>query len=565
MNSQVIRKIYVVYSFLSLATTLNAQQELRHIDTKLDSIFGHYNIGEKPGVSIAIIENNKPTILKSYGHANLEYQIKNTSNTLFNATDLAKQFTVFSILMLQDQGKLSINDHIKKYVPQLNGWPFEITLKHLMEQTSGLRDVTELKKWVGYQDGDVITKRDILNIIAKQRSLNFPSGSKFEYNRTGFVLLTEVIAEVSGIQFLEFVKQHIFTPLGMNNSVFVNSHIELIQNRSYSYVATDNGFSKVANNSSFVGGTNLYTSTSDFAKWLRNMSKPKIGKPSFYEYMNTHIKLSNGERPNYTPGIYKDNREGYWTIHLEGFDYGYTAYMMHIPAHDFSLVYFSNDLDFPIGAVYQAIYDWFHRDYNISPVKALAAQPVTFVDKSLSESLKYTGNYLFEDNFSSRRIVLENDTLFYSRSETNRNPMLPIKGEHTFKMLFAGNENIRVTFKNQGEVIEFRVINLDGGNDYVTVGRKLKFRNNKQTTFSGEFRNEELSHTIYFQNKTGDILLTMGNTTTVLDQVGDNEFLSQSNSKVKYVKVQRDKQQDIMGVYVSGAQIKDLYYNRLDE
>lgn len=566
MFLQIFRKSLVCCLFLSLSTFLNAQKELRHIDAKLDSIFGHYNSGIKPGVSIAIIEKNKPIFLKSYGHANLEYQLKNTSNTLFNATDLAKQFTVFSILLLEEQGKLTINDDIKKYVPELSEWPFEITLKQLMEQTSGLRDVMELKKWIGYQNGDVVTKQDILDIASKQRHLNFPSGTKFEYNRTGFVLLTEVVAKVSGMPFSEFVDQHIFTPLGMNTSVFANTHTELIENRSYSYGTTGTKFTKIVNNSSFVGGTNLYTSAVDFAKWLRNMSKHSIGKPAFYSYMHAKIKLPNGQTSNYTPGIFKDNSNGYWRIHLEGFDHGYTSYMMHLPEHNFSMAFFINDIDFSIDDIYDAIVDWFNSDYNIPQVKASVAPNVKFIRKSATELQNYVGSYLFEDTFNFREIVLENDTLFYARDEINRTPMVPIEGNHTFKMLVPGNDNIRVSIKNQGKLIEFRAINNTMGYpDYISLGRKFKFRHEEQKAFSSEYKNEALGHTISIQNTNEAIQLTLNGSLILLDQISDDEFLAQENPKVNYVKLERDDQQNSIGVSLSNGQIKNLYYKKISK
>ncbi len=559
-------KKIVFFLFLSLSTYLSAQLGLKHIDSKLDSIFGHYNSGLKPGVSVAIIENNKQIFTKSYGYANLEHQIKNTSNTLFNAADLAKQFTVFSILMLEEQGKLTINDDIKKHVPQLSEWPFKITLKHLMEQTSGLRDVMELKKWIGYQNGDVVTKQDILDIAANQKHLNFPSGSKFEYNRTGFVLLTEVIAKVPGMSFSEFVYLNIFKPLKMTNSVFVNTYTELIPNRSYSYETTDTIFTKIVNNSSFVGGTNLYTSAADFAKWLQNMSKYSIGKPAFYRYMHTKITLPNGQTSNYTPGIFKDNSNGYWRIHLEGFDHGYTSYMMHLPEHDFSMVFFINDIDFSIDDIYGSIFDWFNADYNIPSVKNSVVTNVKFINKSATELQNYTGNYLFDDNFNFREIIFENDTLFYARDKANRTPMAPIEGNDIFKMIIPGNDNIRVTFKNQGRFLEFRGINPTiGYNDYVSLGRKFKFRKEKQKDFSSAFMNEALGHTIKIQNKNEAVQLTLDGISIPLNHIGGNEFLTQTSSKVKYVKLKRDEWQNIIGVYLSNESIKNLYYRVLSK
>ena len=563
MPFQVLRRASILLLLSSFSTFIIAQKQLSQVDLTLDSIFGHYNIGEKPGVSIAILEKGKPPFLKSYGHANLEYQIKNTPKTLFNATDLAKQFTVFSILLLQNQGKLSTYDNINKYLPQLKYFPLDITLKHLMEQTSGLRDVVELKKWRGYQNGDVVTKQDILDLIKNQRNLNFPPGSKFEYNRTGFVLLTEVIAKVSGMPFSTFVEKHIFSPLGMTNSLFVNDHTDLIKNRSYSYAMKDNNYTKIINNSSFVGGTNLYTSATDYSKWLINMSNQKIGKPSFYTYLQTKITLSNGEQSNYTPGIFKDHSEGYWTIHLEGFDHGYTSYMMYVPEYDFSLAFFSNDDDFDISEAYKAIYGWFNRDYKVPSAKNKLLQKVEFDTISTATLQNYTGTYLFEDNFSLREIVLTKDTLFYVRGKNNRTAMVPISGNHHFKMLVPHNDRVRVTFKNQGDFLEFRSLSTGKDKDYVTHGRKIKFYKEKTTDLSGNFKNEALNHTVKIQTIKKEIQLSMDDTSTVLDQIGDIEFFPRSNARVKHIKLNKDKQGDIIGIYLSGFQLKDLYYQKV--
>ncbi len=549
-------------ALLTNCVLIQAQKQLKDHDTKLKALFAHYDIGKKPGVSIAIIERDRPIFLRSYGYANLEYQIKNSSNTRFNAADLAKQFTVFAMLLLQDEGKLSIHDPVNNYLPLTREWPFEITLKQLMEQTSGLRDVMGLLEWGGYRNGDVVTKEDILNIVSKQKKLNFISGSKFEYNRTGFVLLNEVIAKVSGIPFSQYVHERIFAPLQMTESTFVNTHTEIVENRAYSYHLLDDRYVKIPNNSSFVGGTNLYVTIADFAKWLRNMANPVIGKPIFYDYLHTKITLSNGQGSNYTPGIYKDSTQGYSRIHLEGFDHGYTAYMMYLPEHEVSLVCFSNDVDFPINDVYGPIFDWINFDYGLLPVPtgSKKIEDVKLVSKSTAELRRYTGNFLFKDNFSTRKIELENDTLFYSRNETDRTPLVPIEGDHTFKMLFPDNDNIRVTFKQQGDVLEFRELSTTENGDFVALGERFAFQTTTTIDLSGLYRSEEIDHIIGVEHKNGEWQLNIDGIPIILDQIGALVFLPRSNPKLSYVVFQTDEKGRIGGLSLYGGQIKNLYY-----
>ncbi len=563
MLTQVI-KCCCVYFLLS-ASLLDAQHELTSINQKLDSIFGHYDDGIQPGVSIAIIEKEKPVFFKSYGHANLEYQIKNTPHTLFNATDLAKQITIFSILLLQEEGKLSITDPVNNYIPELNEWPHEITLRHLMDQTSGLRDVMSLKEWSGYENGETINKQDILEVVANQQHLNFPSGTEFDYNRTGFVLLTEVVSKVSGISFSEYVQKHIFVPLGMDNSVFIDSHTALVPGRSYSYEATDNTYSKIVNNTSFIGGTNLYTSTVDFSKWLQNMAHPKIGQPSFYSYLHTKIELPEGRRSNYTAGIFKEDSEGYWRIHLEGFDHGFTGYMMYLPEYDFSLVYFSNDLGFPIDDINPKLWEWFNRDYATPQVKHVSLSDVTYTDKSRDELQSYTATYLFEDYYNVRNIEVDNDTLYYVRSKSSRHPIVPISGEHRFKMLMPEYDNIRVSFLDNRNIIEYRAVVAGETEDYVSHGRKINYGCCQVMAISDNFICDEINQSIRLENVGEELHLTLEDTIIPLDQINENEFLPKSSEKVRHVRLEKDGQQNVIGVYLTGAQVRNLYYRLISK
>ncbi|MEL7160701.1 MAG: serine hydrolase, partial [Bacteroidota bacterium] len=520
---------------------------------------------KKPGISLAILEKGLPVSYKSYGYANLEYGIQNSRNTLFNATDLAKQITIFSILLLRDQGKLSVYDPVQKYLPVLAGLPHAISLKQLMEQTSGLRDAMELAEWTGHRSGDVITREDVLDLMTQQRDLNAPPGHQFAYNRTGFVLLTEVVAKVSGMPFSTFVQKYVFTPLGMHNSVFVNTHTQLVRNKAQAYVMLNDGVQKVVNHTTFVGGTNLYTSVSDFAKWLRNMSEHRIGKPGFYAYLHEKITPTNGQPSNYTAGIFKEDSEGYWRIHLEGFDHGYTGYMMYLPEYDFSLVYFSNDLDFPINDINPVLWDWFNTDYAIQPPTPFIAPVVKYVSRSARDLHRYTGNYLVGDNFDLRKVTLENDTLFYVRNATNRSPLLPTSEKETFKMAFPGNDNIRVTFKDRGERLEFRVLTAGTGNDYLIRGKKFSFYKGKNTVLTGTYRSPELAHTVSLRTVNDTTQLRLNDQTILLHQIGENAFLPAANAQVRYVKLQRDREQNITGVYLSGGQIKNLFYRLVSQ
>jgi len=564
MKVQFSKICLILISLFAITSPSFSQGSLNDIDTTLDSIFGHYNLGQKPGLSIAILEQEKPVFLKSYGHANLEYAIRNKSNTLFNATDLAKKVTIFSILLLEDRGLLQVEDEVGKHLPNFPNFSESITLKHLMDQTSGLRDVMDLMTWKGYTNGDVITKQDILEVVSREKDLNFAPGSQFDYNRTGFVLLTEVVAKLSGKTFAQFVDENIFTPLAMDNSVFVSSHTELLENRSYSYRASGDEYLKVPNNSTFLGGSNLFTSAEDYARWLGNMSEPIIGKPAFYDYLHTHLLFTDGSRSKYTAGIFKESSEGYERIHLEGFDHGYTGYRMHIPKYDFSLVYFSNDIDFPIDEINPMLWGWFNKDYQVAPLEASPIEEVKSIPKRREDLKKYTGLYLLKDYYDVREIVLDRDSLYYDRGGNNRNSLIPIAGQDLFKMQYSGNENMRVSFGKNGVDMEFREKSTSGEPDYVVEARRITYDVTMDQGIGGEFTDTTLDHTISIE-VTSDIQLHINNIAVQLLGIGNDEYLCPGNSKYQLLKVQRDTDANVLGIYLSGGSIKNLFYQRVDK
>ena len=236
---------------------------------QVDEVFAPWDNKDSPGAAVAVVQNGTIVYKKGYGMANLEYDIPNSPSTVFHIASVSKQFTAFSILLLEKAGKLSLDDDIRKYIPEVPDFGKTITLRHLATHTSGMRDQWNLLAMAGWRLDDVITKEQVLKLVSKQKALNFNPGEEFVYCNTGFTLLAEVVARVSGQSFAEFTQANIFSPLKMKSTLFYDDHEKIVKNRAYSYHEA-NGYKKSVLSYANVGATSLFTTAEDLSLWALN-------------------------------------------------------------------------------------------------------------------------------------------------------------------------------------------------------------------------------------------------------------------------------------------------------
>ncbi len=204
------------------------------LTAKVDELFANWDKPDSPGASLAVIKKGEVIYRKGYGSAHLEYDIPITPSTVFHVASVSKQFTAFAIAMIADQGRLSLDDDIRKHVPELHDFGRTITIRHLVHHISGIRDQWELLAVAGWRLDDVITTEHILKMARNQRELNFEPGYQYLYCNMGFTLLAEIVARITGKSFREWTEENIFKPLGMSDTQFYDDHERIVKNRAYS-------------------------------------------------------------------------------------------------------------------------------------------------------------------------------------------------------------------------------------------------------------------------------------------------------------------------------------------
>ncbi len=250
---------------------------------RVDKLFAQWDKPGSPGCALAVIENGKTIYERGYGSANLECNIPITPESVFYVGSCSKQFTAMSIALLAHQGKLSLDDDIRKYVPEMPDYGSPITVRQLIHHTSGLRDYLSLLGIAGLDFGSY-HKPDVLELIARQKELNFKPGDQYLYSNSGYFLLAVIVERVSGKSFREFTQENIFKPLGMTHTHFHDDYTMLIKNRASGYFPADQGaFRNFISTFDCVGSGGLFTSVEDLYFWDQNfyaMARRRPGCPS---------------------------------------------------------------------------------------------------------------------------------------------------------------------------------------------------------------------------------------------------------------------------------------------
>ena len=308
---------------------------------RVDKLFGERYRGASPGIAIVVVRDGKVVLRRGYGLANLEHGIPITPKTVFDIASVSKQFAGMAVSMLIEKGSVSLEDDVRKYIPELPDFGPTITVGHLVQHTSGLRDWPGALALAGWQMDDVISFDQILTFAFNQRELNFEPGSEYMYSNTGYNLLAEMVARISGRTFREFTEANIFEPLGMTDTHFQDDHTEVVPNKAYAYArGRDGTFSAVPNGLTALGSSSLYTSVEDLAKWTANFDAPKVGEGDVLERMLRRDRKPRGRA--YAFGLGIGRYRGLPTLSHGGSWASFRTFLVYFPEQRFSVVVLLN-------------------------------------------------------------------------------------------------------------------------------------------------------------------------------------------------------------------------------
>jgi len=464
---------YVVRIATLLVIAIGSAGQSNDIERKIDSLFSNYTMST-PGVAIAVIKDGNVVFKKGYGSANLEYDIPITSQTVFNIASVSKQFTAFSIYLLEKEGKLTFEDDITKYFPDLPAYGKPIRIKHLLAHTSGLRDQAALLALAGWHWEDIGTTEQILKLVTKQKELNFETGTAYGYSNTGYTLLAEIVSQVSGQSFSEFTRKNIFDPLGMANTQFIDDYHTVIKNSAYSYEKKDGKYVKVELSYSNAGPSGLMTTVEDLAKWTANFHTPKIGDAKLISEFNKVSLLdndkpvvwsaNNGDTTFHAKGQLHWKYKGLSAVSHGGHTAGFRAVLTRFPENNFAITTLSNDEHYQMLGKVLPIVELYLKDQlrttpNISnnPIPEKKDTP-----KFTSDLREFQGTYYSEELSTTYIVKVKDGKLIMTHYRLSDTPLTQI-GENKFSGI--NSFGFEMEFMRSGKkVAGFKISNFGAKN-----------------------------------------------------------------------------------------------------
>jgi len=313
---------------------------------RVDQIMSAYDEPGEPGAALAVVQGGETVLSKGYGLANIEHSIPMTPQTNSDIGSVAKQFTAFAIALLAEEGKLDLDANIHTWFPETPD--LGITVRHMVHHISGLREIYTAKSIAG-NPREGISQFEAQELLRYAEELNFPPGSQYAYCNTAYMLLADIVAEVSEMPFEDFMHTRIFEPLGMHDTYIMDVQGEIFPNRADSYTYTAEGaFKQVYDVSSAYGQGGMYTTMDDLVKWLHNLSQGTVGGAAVLQQIRQRGVLTNGDTLDYAFGLVIDEWQGLDRISHTGSSAGYRAYLAWYPAEELGILIKANRADFNV-------------------------------------------------------------------------------------------------------------------------------------------------------------------------------------------------------------------------
>ncbi len=433
---------------LSLLTLVATAQSA--IEQKLDSLYGNLTTENKPGFAIGILQNGKTLLSKGYGLANIEHRVPFTPQSVSDMGSVAKQMTDFAIVLLAQQGKLSVDDNIRKYLPEVPVFGTPIIIRNLIHHTSGLREIYDCSFIAGARSGDLIQQEDALALVRNLKDLNFQPGEQYMYCNTAYMLLADIISRVGEQPFENWMQANVFQPLGMAHTFIMNVQGEIFDNCADSYaLQKDGSYVKIYDNSTVQGAGGVYTTLDDMLRWLDNFRTHQLGGASAWQQMLERGILNNGDTLDYAFGLTVDTYRGSQRIQHTGSSAGYRTQLAYFPEHELGIVIKTNTPAINRQAMIDLMLETLIPNVKPKPTNmSFDAEVVT--EARTPEALQaYIGRYFCPELEAHYTIELQGDKLIFKHFRRGDNLMQALEGEE----FLLESEDV-IAFKRKKKRIE---------------------------------------------------------------------------------------------------------------
>ena len=539
--------VFTVLVFLSSATWAqvpNKEKVVASAERAFEKFTKAY-VGPAPGCAAAVSLNGDVVFEKAFGIAELEHNVPNTPQTIFESGSVAKQFTAAALVMLQQDGKLSLDDPVRKYIPELPDYGSPLTIRHLLNHTSGVRDWGTVMSLTGAGRGDRVISQDLaLDVITHQRALDFTPGSEYSYSNSGYNLAAIIVERVSKQKFPAFVEERLFKPLGMKNSSWRDDYQRIVPGRAQAYSRQGTGPWRL--NMPFMnvyGNGGMLTMVGDWLKWNAMLDSNSLGAP-LVNALETRGVLNDGRKISYALGLEVDTYKGLKDVSHGGATAGYQTFLARYPDNKASIGVMCNGTSPSAGGIAAGITDEIFGPYPETP----KTEPAKVSEDELK---KFVGIWRNEKTHAPARFVIEKGVSRWSGAR-----LVPM-GSGQFA---AGDNQLKFIFDGDGKPMSAETVDSDGEVRRFVPEKEWTPTADDIASFKGDWFSEEAGATFSLDVDGDKAFLKQRPATSLRMQPLYKDHFDVQGYVVWFT---REKNGKVNGMHVGASRMRDMPFVRV--
>ena len=539
--------VFAAVAFLSsttLAQVPNKEKVVASAERAFEKVTKAY-VAPAPGCAAAVSLNGEVVFEKAFGLADLEHNVPNTTQTIFESGSVAKQFTAAALVLLQQDGKLSLDDPVRKYIPELPDYGVPLTIRHLLNHTSGLRDWGAVLSLTGAGRGDRVVSQDLaLDVIIHQRALNFTPGSEYSYSNSGYNLAAIIVERVSKQKFPAFVEERLFKPLGMKNSSWRDDYQRIVPGRAQAYSRQGTGPWRL--NMPFMnvyGNGGMLTTIGDWMKWNAMLDSHSLGAP-LVNALETRGVLNDGRKISYALGLSVDTYKGLKDVSHGGATAGYQTFLVRYPDNKVSVGVMCNGTSPSSGGIAEGI-----TEEIFGPFPETAKTESAKV--SDDELKKFVGIWRHEKTHAPARFVTENGVSRFSGAR-----LVPMGGGQ----FAAGDSQLKFTLDKDGKPVSAEFVDSDGEVSRFAPEQPWTPTPEDLASFKGDWFSEEAGARLTVAVEGEKVFIKQRPSMSLpLQPIYKDHFTVQGY----VVWFTRDKNGKVNGMHVGASRMRDMPFVRV--
>lgn len=547
MTNKNLLFVITLVAFLSTPTSAqvpNKEKVIAGAERAFEKVTKAY-VAPAPGCAAAVSLNGEVVFEKAFGLADLEHNVPNTPQTIFESGSVAKQFTAAALVLLQQDGKLNLDDPVRKYIPELPDYGAPLTIRHLLNHTAGLRDWGTVLSLTGAGRGDRVINQDLaFDVITHQRALDFMPGAEYSYSNSGYNLAATIVERVSKQKFPAFVEERLFKPLAMKNSSWRDDYQRIVPGRAQAYSRQGNGPWRL--NMPFMnvyGNGGMLTTVGDWMKWNAMLDSHSLGAP-LVNALETRGVLNDGRKISYALGLTINSYKGLKDVSHGGATAGYQTFLARYPDNRVSVGVMCNGTSPGAGGIAADITDEIFGPFPEAP----KPEPAKVSEDELK---KFVGIWRNEKTHGPARSVIENGVLRWSGAR-----FLPLGGGQ----FVAGNNQLKFTVDKDGKPLSAEIVDSEGDVRRFVPEQEWTPTPAELAALKGDWFSEEAGATFTLAVESDKVFLKQRPATSLAMQPLYKDHFNVQGYVVWFT---RDKNGAVNGLHVGASRMRDMPFVRV--